>query len=270
MAGENSALTKIFGYCDVGNCVQSNTSRHSFFQIHYLAPQNLALFHFMAKIIRHSYPKELSVGLLLLVFVVSFFLSGGIFAKNQPDLNEVFSVSLGEFLVAGSMVIMVMILWEEVLFPVKVKPAPEGGAVFRNHRTKLLIQALIYLTIPVIVVFIYVTYAVNAFRFFAWAGVCTIVPVVGKLASGIRNYNDFLKLTKNKIEYKNNQEVGSFELKDIQSIELIKDERKVLHKVQVHLTSGTQVTIDLDEMELEAYYESIDKFITNSYGSLLK
>ena len=224
----------------------------------------------MAKVIRHSYPKELSVGLLLLVFVVSFFMAGGIFAKNQPDLSGFTSVSLGQFLVAGSMVIMVMILWEEVLFPLKVKPAPEGGAIFRNHRTKLIIQALIYLTIPVIVVFIYVTYNVNAFRYFVWAGVCTIVPVIGKLASGIRNYNDFLKLSRNKIEYKNNHEVGSFGLSEIKSIELVRDERQVLHKIQLELISSNPVTIDLDEMELEAYFEVIDKFITNSYTSLLK
>ena len=222
----------------------------------------------MAKIIRHSYPKELSIGLLLLVFVVTFFLSGGIFEKKQPDLGAWSSIFLGEFLVSCSMVIMVIILWEEVLFPVKVKPTEEGGELFRNHRTKLLIQALFYLIIPIIVVYVYVSFNVILFRFIPWAVVCIVAPVAGKLISGINNYNDFLKLTKERIEFKNNHETGVFEVADIKGIMPIKDDRGVLHKIQVKLADGT-VTIDLDEMELEAYFEAIDKSLVTNYKNLL-
>jgi hypothetical protein len=224
----------------------------------------------MAKIVRHSYPRELSIGLLLLVFVVTFFLSGGIFEKNQHNLNGSISIYFGEFLVSGSAVILTIILWEEVLFPVKVKPAEGNGAIFRTHRTKLLIQTLIYLTIPCIVVYIYITYYIIPFRFFPWAIVSIVAPVAGKLVSGIKNYNDFLTLTKSRIEYKNNQEVGAFELAEVKSIILIKDETDVLHKIQLELIDHKTITIDLDEMELEAYYEEIDKFITVNYKTLLK
>jgi hypothetical protein len=223
----------------------------------------------MGKIIRPTYPKELSIGLLLLVFGISFFLSGQIFDTHAVDPAKNSNVYLGMSLLSVAVIIMVLILWEEFLFPVKIKPE-SGGMVFRNHRTKLINQALIYCAIPVIFVFIYVNYKVNHVYFILWALVCLVSPVAGKLISGIKNYNDFLKLAADSIEYKNNHEVGTFGLKDIQWIMLIKDERKVLHKIQLLTIDNKQVTIDLDEMELEAFYISIDKYISANYKSLLK
>ncbi len=223
----------------------------------------------MAKIIRPTYPKELSIGLLLLVFAVAFFLSGQIFDTSRHDSNEGKNLYVGMFLFSSAVIIMMLVLWEEFLFPIKVKP-DEDGMVFRNHRNKLKKQALIYLAIPAIFVFIYVQYDVNLVYFLIWGVVCIGLPVAGKLTSGIKNYNDFLKLTNDTIEYKNNEEEGVFALKDIQHITLVKDERTVLHKIQLLTVSNKQVTIDLDEMELEAYYAFIDKFITGHYKSLLK
>lgn len=221
----------------------------------------------MGKIIRPTYPVEFSVGLLILIFVLSFFLSSQIFNVRWHDLMEGTNAYFGMFLVSSAVIIMVLILWEEFLFPVRVKPAHDG-VVFHNHRTKLKTQLLIYCIIPVIFVFIYFNFDVNIIRFVIWAAICTLMPVVIKLISGLNNYNDFLKLTDNTIEYKNNEKSGVFQLSEIQRITPIRDERNVLHKIQVS-ANNSQVIIDLDEMELEAFLDSIDQFITSHYKNLL-
>lgn len=223
----------------------------------------------MGKVIRPTYSMELSIGLLLLIFTLSFFLSHQIFEVRGRDLDEGMNVYFGAFLVSSAVVIMLLILWEEFLFPIKVKPIP-GGELFRNHRTKLKKQMLFYCAIPVIFCFIYLNYEVNQLRFFIWAAICIIAPVSGKLISGINNYNDFLKLTNDEIGYKNNKKEGTFEMKNIQQITLIKDDRNILHKIQLLTASNNQVTIDLDEMELEDFYQAIDHFIKVNYKSLLK
>jgi len=224
----------------------------------------------MGKIIRPTYPLEFSIGLLLLIFVLSFFLSYQIFDVPQHDLPEDASIYFGMFLVSSAVIIMLLVLWEEFLFPVKVKPTVDGGVMFRNHRKKLIKQILIYCAIPVIFGFIYFEYKINHVRFIIWAAICVITPVAGKLISGINNYNDFLKLTNDTIEFKNNEKVGIFELKNLHRIVLVKDDRNVLHKIQLVKTDGKEVIIDLDEMELEAFIDSIGKFITHHYKDLLK
>ena len=225
----------------------------------------------MAKIIRPTYPVEFSIGLLILIFVLSFFLSSQIFDVRWRELMDGTNVYFGMFCVSSAVVIMVLILWEEFLFPIRIKPGADGAMVFHNHRNKLKTQLLIYFIIPAIFVFVYFYFGpkLNMVRFFIWAAICTIMPVAIKLVSGINNYNDFLKLTSDLIEYKNNQETGIFYVKDIQRITPVRDERKVLHKVEVATAQG-QVMIDLDEMELEAFLDSIDQFIIGHYPSLVK
>jgi hypothetical protein len=222
----------------------------------------------MAKVIRHTYPKEFSVGMLLLIFVLSSFLSSQIFNVSWRVIMSGGSAALGMALVGTAVVIMALILWEEILFPVHIKPK-EDEVVFRNHVTKLKTQVLIYFLIPIIFGFIYFYYEVNHVRFFIWALVCTVVPVVGKLKSGIKNYNDFLKLTNDTIEYKNNEKEGVLRVKEIQRITLINDESDVLHKVQVSMSNGNQILIDLDEMELDAYLNTIQTFIIGHYKTLV-
>jgi hypothetical protein len=51
---------------------------------------------------------------------------------------------------------------------------------------------------------------------------------------------------------------------------LVKDQRKVLHKIKLITPNNDEVMVDLDEMELEAYYQSIDQFISVYYKSMLK
>jgi hypothetical protein len=225
----------------------------------------------MAKIIRPTYPVEFSIGLLILIFVLSFFLSSQIFDVRWRELMDGTNVYFGMFLISSAVVIMVLILWEEFLFPIKIKPRADGVMLFHNHRNKLKTQLLIYFVIPAIFIFVYFYFGpkINTVRFIIWAAICTIMPVAIKLVSGINNYNDFLKLTDDLIEYKNNHETGIFQVRDIQRITPIRDERKVLHKVEISTAQG-QVMIDLDEMELEAFLESIDHFITAHYPALVK
>jgi len=212
---------------------------------------------------------EFSIGLLLLVFALSFFLSGQIFQARGYTLNEGRDIHPGMFLVSCAVVLMLLVLWEEFLFPVKVK-AEGKSVIYRNHRNKLKKQLLIYLIIPVIFVFLYFEYEVNLLRFIIWSAVCVVSPVAGKLISGINNYNDFLKFTNDTIEYKNNEKTGIFKLSELQQIILVRDQRNVLHKIQLLTTDNNTVVIDIDEMELEAFYASIDKFVIAHYKDLVK
>lgn len=223
----------------------------------------------MGKVIRPRYPMEFSIGLLLLVFALSFFLSGQIFQARGYTINEGRDIYPGMFLVSCAVVLMLLVLWEEFLFPVKVK-AEGRSVIYRNHRNKLKKQLLIYLIIPVIFTFLYFEYEVNMLRFIIWTAVCVVSPVAGKLISGINNYNDFLKFTQDSIEYKNNEKTGIFKLSELQQIILVRDNRNVLHKIQLLTTDNNTVIIDIDEMELEAFYLSIDKFVIAHYKDLVK
>jgi len=224
----------------------------------------------MAKIIRPTYPVEFSVGLIILIFILSFFLSSQIFYVTWPELKEGTNMYFGMFLVSSAVIIMVLILWEEFLFPIRIKPGADG-VNFHNHRNKLKVQLLIYFIIPAIFTFVYIYFEpkINVVRFSIWAAICTLMPVGVKLISGIKNYNDFLKLDNDKIEYKNNHETGLFLVKDIQRITPIRDARTVLHKLEISTAQG-QVMIDLDEMELEAYLDAIDDFIVAHYPTLVR
>lgn len=223
----------------------------------------------MAKIIRPTYPLNFSIGLLLLVFLLSAFISFEIFDTKWREIMQGDGPILGMALCGIAAVIMALILWEEFLFPIRIKPV-EDEIIFRNHFTKLKTQVLIYCAIPAIVVFVFLRYEVSPVAFFLWASVCMVAPVAGKLVSGLKNYNDFLKLTDDSIEFKNNEHEGVLSVRNIIEMKLIKDETDVLHKVNVVMTDNTQVLIDLDEMELEAYYQTIELFIRAHYGALVK
>jgi hypothetical protein len=222
----------------------------------------------MGKVIRPRYSVEFSIGVLLLVFVLSFILAYQIFEIPKPELNDGKNIHAGVALISSAVIIMLLVLWEEFLFPVKVK-SDEGGFIFRNHRNKLKTQLFIYCTIPIIFGMVYMMYEVNLIRFFIWAAICIIVPVAGKLISGIKNYNDFLKLSDAAIEYKNNEKSGVLHLTHVKQITLIKDERNVLHKIQVLMKDHSNVIIDLDEMELDAFIVAIESFVLAQYKVLL-
>lgn len=217
----------------------------------------------MAKIIRPTYPVEVSIGLLLLIFGITFVASGQIFSTHLHD-DDGNAIYFGMALASSAVLVMVLVLWEEFLFPIRIRPT-DAGVEFRNHRNKLRKQLFIYCIIPAIFVFLYLNYEINHSRFIVWATICIVSPIVGKLYSGLKNYNDFLKLTHNTIEYKNNKKEGVFEVKNIRHVKLIKDQNDVLHKVLLLLDNDQEVVIDLDEMELEDYYHAINNYMTDHY-----
>ncbi len=223
----------------------------------------------MRKIIRPTYPKEFSIGILLLVFIISCFLAQQIFVVSIHDLKENTDVFLGIFLIGVAVVMMVLIMWEEILFPIKLKEV-DGGIIFRNRVAKLRTQILMYLFIPLIFGFVYFTYEVNHVRFLLWLLGCMVPPVLDKIVSGIKNLHDFLQLTDDKIEYKNNEKEGHFNTTDIQYIEILSDDKSEAKKMQLTFKDNTSVCIDLDEMELDAYYNTIDKFVASHYKHLVK
>lgn len=223
----------------------------------------------MTKTIRKTYPRDFSIGVLIIIFTCVFFLAGQLFEKHQPNLNGYLNMYVAYFLVSLAVLIMILILWEESLFPVTI--IPEGDElIFRNHRTKLKIQALIFLSIPVIITFLFLNYEVKTFRFFGWAAVCAGLPILAKLISGINNYNDFLTLTSSYIEYKNNELEGKINISEVKSIELTKDEKGLHQKLILNMKTGDPLTIDMDEMELEDFYEAIDEYISEQYKSLFR
>jgi hypothetical protein len=221
----------------------------------------------MRKLIRPTYPKEFSIGLLLLIFIFSTFLSHQIFDVPFLELSNS-NVYPGMILVGIAVIILVLIIWEEFLFPIKIKEV-DNKIVFRNRRNKLKTQILIYLFIPAIFGFIYYEYEINHIRFFIWAAVCIIAPVVEKIASGINNYNDFLKLTHDSIEFRNNKKKGDIKLKEVLHLSLVKDEQGVIKKIQLLMLNNEVVVIDLDEMELEAFYDAISSYFTKHYEHML-
>lgn len=220
----------------------------------------------MKKTIRKTYPLEVSIGLLLLIFGTTFFLSGQLFS-NSPNEQHGLGAYTGMFLVSCAVLVMVLVLWEEILFPIRIKPT-DASADFRNHRTKLKIQVLIYSVIPAIFVLLYLTYDVDLIRFSILAAICIASPLVGKLISGVRNYNDFLRLTADTIEYRNNDKTGLFRAAGLESITLVRDQRGALHRILVS-ENGNETVIEIDEMELEAYFATIDEFIRVHYGDLV-
>lgn len=223
----------------------------------------------MAKVIRPTYPPHISIGILLMIFALSFFMSFQLFEKPGYDLNDRQNVYIGAFLVSTAVIIMVLVLWEEFLFPLKIKPTGQG-VEFRNHRNKLRNQLLIYCLIPIIVVYVYLNFEVNLLRFIIWSVVIVVTPVVGKLISGINNYNDFLKLNKTSIEYKNNELEGTYDISTLSAIVLLKDDGRIAHKIRLQGIDGSNVMIDLDEMELDDYLNSIEKHCNAYYKSLIK
>jgi len=222
----------------------------------------------MKKLIRPTYPKEFSVGLLLLIFIITCFLSQQLFDVSIYDLKQKHDVLVGMFLVSTAIIIMVLIMWEEILFPIKLQEI-DGGLLFRNRKSKLRIQLIMYCCMPVIFVYVYLQYDIKLFRFILWAAVCLVPPVLEKIISGVNNYEDFLKLTDSTIEYKNNEKEGAVQIADVLSITILKDEDGIINKIQLLLKNSNTLTIDLDEMELEAFYTSISLFISTRYKHLL-
>lgn len=221
------------------------------------------------KTIRDSKPAETNVLMLAYIFFIACFFSFQMFGVRFHDFPNWGNAYWGMALMGAAATLMVTIVWEDMVFPVKEKKI-DGGLEFRNHQTKLNTLILLYLAIPVILAIIYNLHEVDTFHFSIWSAVCLVPPVVGKLFSGVKNYNDFLRLTTKEIQYKNNEKVGTFQIKDVRNLSIVLSDDKVDKKFILTLANNEQVDIDLHEMELDDFYESIDHFIASHYQSLLK
>ena len=178
------------------------------------------------------------------------------------------NATIGMALVGVSVVLMTLIIWEEILFHVKVKEI-KGGLIFRNQRKKIKTQVLLYLPIPVIFFFVYQEYDLKVSHFMIWAAVCIVLPAIEIVVSGINSHRNYLKLTNRMIKFKNHDKEGCFDTKDIQNITIIK-EKRFIKKIQLLFANNDPVTIDLDEMHLHEFYESIYSYIKVHYKHLLK
>lgn len=223
----------------------------------------------MKKIVRKTYPLEFSIGLLLLIFITSCFLAQQIFVVSIHNLKDNHSDLLGMVLISCAVIIMILIIWEEILFPIRVTEV-KGGILFSNRKKKLKVQVIMYCCIPLIFTYVYFTNEVKLIRFILWAVVCMTAPVLEKLISGITNFNDFLLLTDDFIEYKNNEKEGRFSINDIQHIAILTEEKVISKKMMLVFNDNTFITIDMDEMELDVYYHTIDEFVKIHYKNLLK
>lgn len=224
----------------------------------------------MRKLVRPVYPMEVSGVIICLIFLLTCSFSYHVFDAHFHfhDAEKHKAAYWGMFLVGVAAVMAMLIIWEEILFPIVVKQR-EGSLKVRNRRKKIQMQALMYAVIPVIFAFIYYNYHVNTFHFMAWMSVCMIAPVAAKLVGGIKNYNDYLKLSSSEIEYKNNKKTGKYSLAKIEYIRVVKDRHNILSKLKLGM-NNSEVTIDLDEMELDAFYETIQDYLQRTYKNLLR
>ena len=221
------------------------------------------------KVIRDTHPAESNILMLTYIFFTACFFSYQMFGVSFHDLLQWHYAYVGMLLTGLAASIMVMIVWEEMLFPVKAHKV-KGGLIFRNHQTKLKTQILLYCIIPVIFAFLYFQFEVKLLHFIIWALICLVPPVVEKIVSGVNNYNDYLILTSNYMEYKNNDKEGHYEIKNLLQITILNDESRITKKIDLHLKNNDNVVIDLHEMELDEFYHSIDNYISIKYKGLLK
>ncbi|HSZ72273.1 MAG TPA: hypothetical protein VK750_06315 [Cytophagaceae bacterium] len=219
--------------------------------------------------VRSSYPVEMSAILLIGIFLLSCFFSHYVFDVPLHEAEHRETIYFGMFLIGIAVVLATLVVWEELLFHVRLKRIADDGVLFRNNPNKLLIQICIYLCIPIIYAYVYLNYKVDHLFFIIWLAACMGVPVINKLKSSIENYHDFLKFTPTEIEYKNNEKTGLFLISQISSIRILKNQQTMTEKLEITY-NGDIVIIDLNEMELEGFFDPIEHYIEDHYTSLLK
>ncbi|HWZ23553.1 MAG TPA: hypothetical protein VNW06_12910 [Cytophagaceae bacterium] len=222
----------------------------------------------MRTLVRPTYPPGVNFVILAFMFFIASFSSYEMFDVRVHNPHHLKNAFFGIVLVGVSVVLMTMIIWEEILFHIKVKEIT-GGLIFRNQRKKTKMQVLLFLPIPAIFTFVYQEYDLKVSHFMIWAAVCIVLPAIEIVVSGINSHRNYLKLTGRMIKYKNNKKEGCFNTKDIQNITVVK-EKKFITKIQLLFANNDQVVIDLEEMHLHEFYDSIYKFIKIHYKHLLK
>ncbi len=211
---------------------------------------------------------ELDIVVISVIFLVAFFLSNPIFNLSYRDPVERNIAYTGMLLIGIAAMLVTLIVWENLLFSVQLKKV-EGGVRVSNHTRKNVIQALLYAAVLVIFLVVFLFYPVHQNHFQVCLGLFTIIPVGHKVISGIRNSNPFLKLTRSEIQFRNHRKRGRFELKKIQYIRIIKGAGNTISKLRLGI-DDSEVTIDLDEMHVNAFDDNISDYIRTNYTTLLK
>lgn len=223
----------------------------------------------MKKVVRQAYPIEVRAMILAFIFLVACFFTRDIFNITIHYSEEQKTAYVGMLLVGSAIVIALLVMWEELLFPVVINKNDSVLKV-RNHRRNLLAQTFVYLTIPAIFTIIYLYFNIrNMFHFEIWACICIVIPLVANIFSGIKNYNDFLSLSPTEIQYKNDEKEGKYLIGEIKYISLVKEHDNLPHKLILGVADA-EVCIDLDEMELHAYYENVQEFVFKTYRNILR
>ncbi|HVD97712.1 MAG TPA: hypothetical protein VNB90_05865 [Cytophagaceae bacterium] len=222
----------------------------------------------MRTLVRPTYPTEINIIILVSLFMLSSFFSYEMFNVRFHNPGHLENAALGMCLIGVAVVLAILIMWEEILFHIKVKEI-KGGLIFRNQRKKLKTQLLLFAGIPVIFWFIYQEYDLIVHHFIIWAVICIGLPALEIIVSGISSRRNYLKLTSRMIKYKNNSKEESFETKDIRNIMIIRGEKRFIKKIQLLFTNNDHVTIDLEEMHLHPFYDSIQRFINTHYKHLV-
>ncbi len=125
---------------------------------------------------------------------------------------------------------------------------------------------------PLIFYFIYLEYDLKVSHFLIWAFFCIVLPAGEVIMSGINNQRYFLKLTTRMIKFKNGEQEGTYATKDIRNIRITTEKTRRfvnLKKVELLFANQEAVEIDLDEMNLHVFYESILAFIKKYYSHML-
>jgi hypothetical protein len=225
----------------------------------------------MKTLIRSSHKVEITLFILLNLFSFSVLFSYEMFDVRFHNPEHLENSWPGMVLIGVAAILAVMILWEELLFQVKVKEI-NGGLIFRSHRKKFRIQLLLFCGIPAIFTFIYFEYDVKLSHLMIWAFFCIVLPAIEVVMSGINNHRYFLKLTNRMIKFKNHEKEGTYATADLRNITIIKESTKrsfSLKKIELSFSNNNTVLIDLDEMNLHIFYESIYTFIKTHYKHLL-
>jgi multisubunit Na+/H+ antiporter MnhB subunit len=211
---------------------------------------------------------ELDVFIISLVFLIVFFFSSQIFEVSFNDPGQRNIACTGMLIIATAAILLTLIVWENLLFSLQIKSVEDGVKV-GNHNKKNVFQAFFYLAILVLFLFVFLYYPINRFYYTLWFSFFAAVPILHKLIYSARNRNSFLKLTTSEIQFQNQQKKGRFYLKNIQYIRIVKGAKNSIAKLRLGV-DNSEVTIDLDEMKVDAFYDKIAEYIKKNYTTLLK
>ena|GEM_PF-6954620 len=210
----------------------------------------------------------LDILVLCLIFLIAFFLSKPLFEASYTGYGHKSIEYSGMALIGITAVLTTFIIWENVLFPLRFSRV-DGGVRVRNPVLKNTIQAILYMSVQIILLAILYSYPVREpyfqYCFIAFAG----IPILHKIISSIRSDSSFLKLTGTEIWYRNRRKRGRFELKKIQYIRIIRGAGNSISKLRLGV-DNSEVTIDLDEMNVARYNDGITDYIKKNYTTLLK